>query len=65
MLEVSPTLASIVVLALFISCGLVLFLALTVRSLKRENLELDAEVRRAAEDYALLRDCTPFPKRAS
>jgi len=60
-LQVDHTLASIVALALFISAGLILFLALWVRSLRREKYELESSLARLDEDYRLLRAATPFP----
>jgi hypothetical protein len=61
MIEVSHTLASIAALALFIAYGAIIFLVLQVRNLKRENSELESEIQRAAQDYALLRDMYPYP----
>ena len=60
MLRVDPTLASVVCLALFISAGLVLYLALTVRSLRARNAELESANKRLKTDFRLLRAVTPF-----
>lgn len=61
MLEVDHTLASIVALALFISAGLIFYLALWVRNLRREKSELQSALERANADFELLRAATPFP----
>lgn len=61
MLEVDHTLASIVCIALFISAGLIFYLALWVRSLRREKSELKSRLAQMNVDYELLRQATPYP----